>query len=147
MAKYLDVLGVGILWNKMLQKITEVVQAELTDLISEFNTIKQEALTIKQEALAAKNDAQYYYNLTVEAINSLDPDVANTLTYAQKVAKHGQAIEKIAEQLNSTYNEEGVTTADAYTPGYLLRQVTEDKMNELIENDEVLENGIYFVKE
>lgn len=140
MANYLDLLGVNLLWNKVKSKINSIVDSKLADYIDQFTTIKQ-------EALIAKNDAKYYYELTLEAIQSLDPDVEEVLSYAQKVVKHGRAIIEIANQLNATYAENSMAAADDYTPGFILKSVSEETMNDLLANNATKENEIYFVKE
>lgn len=140
MGKYLDILGLNFLWNKIKLKIVEIVEEKLSNYLTQFNTIQQ-------EANEAKTESKYYYELMLDTVNSLDPDSTEILNYAQAIVKHGRAISKIAGQLNATYNENGITSQDEYTPGFVLKQVTQEEMDDMIANDETKDNEIYFVKE
>lgn len=140
MGKYLDAIGVSVFWAKIKTKITEVVTEEIATYAQQFNDIKEQALT-------ASNNAENYYNLTKSAIDSLNSDAATTLTYAQLVAKHGDAITKIAQQLGSTYNNEGLEASDNYIPGFIITEVTQEEMDSIIKNGTIEDNKIYLVQE
>lgn len=140
MASYLDKLGLTLLWSRVKSKITEVVEESLETYITRFNEIQT-------QAQHAATEAEHYYNLTTEAINLIDPGVANTLTYAQAVAKHGRAITQIAIQLNATYNNTGTETTDEYTPGYIFVTVTKEEMDAILENGTAEDNKVYLVQE
>lgn len=140
MASYLDKLGLTLLWSRVKSKIVEIVEKSMQQYTNSFNSIEQ-------DARRAADEAENYYRLTTEAINLLDPDVANTLTYAQAVAKHGRAITQIAHQLNATYNNTGTETTDDYTPGYILKAVSKEEMDSILENGTAEDNIIYLVQE
>lgn len=138
--KFLDNIGVAYLWSKIKDKIESVVAEQLSNYINSFNTIQQ-------QASSAADSAENYYNLTTQAINSLNPNVAETLTYAQLVAKHGDAIKKIAQSLNATYSEENLDASNNYTPGFIFVAVTQEQMDELLANGTTEANKVYFVEE
>lgn len=137
---FLDLTGVSYLWSKIKLKIEAVVTEKLQSYTTSFNTIKT-------EAQSAANEAKHYYGLTTAALNSLNPDVANVVTYAQLVTKHGQAITQIAEQLNATYNNDGTEIADDYTPGFIFVSVTRAEMDAIIEAGTLEDNKVYLVQE
>lgn len=147
MSKFLDKTGLNYLWNKIKALISETVDTSIDDYKTQFESIQQESENTLSEAIQAKNEAQYYYNLIVEALESLDPDSSDVLYYSSRIVRQGHAIETIAQQLDSTYTDNSLSLNTAYTPGFMLKQIEPEVMEELIENDETEENTIYFVKE
>lgn len=108
--------------------------------------INNELYSIKDDAEDSAEEAKYYSDVTKDAINLLSPDNQEALTVAQKVVKHGKALEKIAEQLGSTYDDNEITPQSEYANGLKFTLIEEEAMEELIENPQGIPNGVVYLQ-
>lgn len=109
--------------------------------------VNDELYMTQEVAENAAAESEYYNKLTQDAIKNMTVTEQEVLKYSQDVVKHGQAIEKIAEQLGSTYDNDGRKKNDEYIPGLKLQPIEEEEMDVLLANGTTQENTIYYVLE
>lgn len=95
----------------------------------------------------AAAESKYYNELTQKAISGMSVTEQEVLKYSQDVVKHGRAIERIAKQLDSSYNNDGREEKDEYTPGISFKAIEETEMDAILANGTAEDDKVYLVLE
>lgn len=109
--------------------------------------VNDELYETQRVAEKAAAESEYYNKLTQDAINNMSVSEQEVLKYSQDVVKHGRALEKIADQLGATYDNDGREEDDEYTPGLKLQPIEEEEMDVLLANGTTQKDTIYYVLE
>lgn len=110
-------------------------------------TINDELFKTQVIAETAASQSEYYNKLTTQAILSLNENQREVLEVTQAVRKHGDALEKIANQLGSTYVNDSTQEGDSYQGGLTFKMVTEAEMDILLSTNATEDNVVYLVAE
>ncbi len=95
----------------------------------------------------AAAESKYYNELTQKAIEGMSVTEQEILKYSQDVVKHGRAIERIAKQLDSSYNNDGREEEDEYTPKISFKAIEESEMDVILANGTAEDDKVYLVLE
>lgn len=109
--------------------------------------VNDELYKTQEVAEKAAAESKYYNELTQKAIDGMSVTEQEVLKYSQDVVKHGRAITKIAEQLRSSYNNDGRNEEDEYTGGLKFEPIEEEQMDELLAAGTTEDDKIYLVLE
>lgn len=109
--------------------------------------VNDELYETQEVANKAAAKSKYYNELTQKAIEGMSVTEQEVLKYSQDVVKHGRAIEKIAEQLGSTYNNDGREEDDEYNGGIKFKPIEEDDMEIILGAGTTDDDTVYLVLE
>lgn len=109
--------------------------------------VNDELYETQEVANKAAAESKYYNELTQKAISGMSVTEQEVLKYSQDVVKHGRAIERIAKQLDSSYNNDGREEKDEYTPGISFKAIEETEMDAILANGTAEDDKVYLVLE
>lgn len=109
--------------------------------------VNDELYETQEVANKAAAESKYYNELTQKAIDGMSVTEQEVLKYSQDVVKHGRAIEKIAEQLGSTYDNDGREDDDEYNGGIKFKPIEEAEMDVILGAGTAADDTVYFVLE
>lgn len=109
--------------------------------------VNDELYETQEVANKAAAESKYYNELTQKAIEGMSVTEQEVLKYSQDVVKHGRAIEKIAEQLGSTYDNDGREEDDEYNGGIKFKPIEEAEMDVILGAGTAADDTVYFVLE
>lgn len=109
--------------------------------------VNDELYETQEVANKAAAESKYYNELTQKAIDGMSVTEQEVLKYSQDVVKHGRAIEKIAEQLGSTYDNDGREEDDEYNGGIKFKPIEEAEMDVILGAGTAANDTVYLVLE
>lgn len=109
--------------------------------------VNDELYETQEVANKAAAESKYYNELTQKAIEGMSVTEQEVLKYSQDVVKHGRAIEKIAKQLGSTYDNDGREEDDEYNGGIKFKPIEEAEMDVILGAGTAADDTVYFVLE
>lgn len=109
--------------------------------------VNDELYETQEVANKAAAESKYYNELTQKAIEGMSVIEQEVLKYSQDVVKHGRAIEKIAKQLGSTYDNDGREEDDEYNGGIKFKPIEEAEMDVILGAGTAADDTVYFVLE
>lgn len=110
--------------------------------------VNDELYQTQEIANKAAAESKYYNELTQKAIEGMSvTEEEEVLKYSQDVVKHGRAIEKIAEQLGSTYDNDGREEDDEYHGGVKFKLIEKTEMDVILGAGTAADDTVYLVLE